>query len=97
MCWAVFELSRAGLLWRRVPGPCRSTDGGDFNSRSDAQAFGDAPGDCAQVFGGRVSIAVEHPMQRFFVKAGLPCEFFEAEFGVDRVAQSGKRPGCVAL
>src|SRR5207247_1991124 len=31
------------------PGPCRSTDGGDFNSRSDAQVLGDAPDDCAQV------------------------------------------------
>jgi hypothetical protein len=35
---------------------------------------------------------MEHPMKGLFAQAGVSRQFFETDFGVDEVAQSGSAP-----
>ena len=56
---------------------------GKFHAGFDAQVFGDALDDNAQVPRRRVAVAMEHPMKGLFAQAGLPRQFFETNFGVD--------------
>jgi len=53
-----------------------------FHAGFNAQVFGDALDDNAQVPRRWVAVTVEHPMKGFFAQAGLPRQFFETDFGV---------------
>src|SRR5436309_3433843 len=69
-----------------VPARGRSTVGRHFHVRFDAQVFGDALDNDAQVARGRVAVAVEHPVKGLFTKTRLTCQLLERDLSVDQIA-----------
>ena len=68
-----------------------------FHARFDAQVFGNAPNNHAQIVRRGVAIAVQHPVQRLFAQTGLARQFLEGDFGVNQIAQHGKPLGGFAF
>ena len=68
-----------------------------FHTRFDAQVFGDAPHNHAQVARRGVAATVQHPVQRLFAQASLPRQFLESDLGVNQVAEHGKPLGSFAF
>src|SRR5213592_2935387 len=78
------------LRFFRVPARGRSTVGRHFHARLDAQVFGDALDDDAQVARGRVALAIEHPVQGLFAQARLARQLLERDLSMDQIAQAWK-------
>jgi len=56
----------------------------------DAQVFGNAFNNEAEISRSGVAIAIKHPMEGFFAQAGLTRQFLKTNVRVDDVAKDGK-------
>ncbi|MGH7940078.1 MAG: hypothetical protein ACREFR_03285, partial [Limisphaerales bacterium] len=61
-----------------------------LHTRLDAQIFGDASQNGAEIVRRGIAVAPEHTVKGFFAQAGLPRQFFETDFGVHQVASMDK-------
>jgi ribosomal protein L13 len=98
--------SRQRLFWKsvfirvhpwsrilRIPAHGRSTVGRHFHARFDAQVFGDALDNDAQVARSRVAVAVEHPVKSLFPKARLARQLLERDLSVKDGVPHVQAPG----